>query len=84
MPLDTWITNFKRDMDPDRELDVWESMATAYTRYTSGKDLTPEALGEVLQVVLLRSGCSSTEEVLEHLDLKILSRDEAREIMGLY
>jgi len=42
MPLDTWITNFKRDLDPDRELAVWESMAAAYDRYTAGKDLSPE------------------------------------------
>ena len=85
MPLDTWITNFKGDMHPDRELAVWEWMASAYDRYTSGKDLSREALGDVLHVVLQRSGCSSVDEVVEHLDLKILSHNDAREMMaGFY
>lgn len=77
--LETWIDNFKRDMNPDREIAVWERMAKAYTNYNSQKELSPEAKTDVFQTLLMCS-MSSQEEDIKSLDLKVLSQDEARTI----
>jgi hypothetical protein len=82
-PLDKWIDDFKRDLNPDRELEVWEGMATAYSKYVNGKNLSLEAKKDVFQVILLRSGAPENE-VLNHLKLKVLSTDDAKEIMKNY
>jgi hypothetical protein len=78
--VEQWADNFKRDLNPDRELAIWERMAKAYTAYCSRRDLDLDAKKEVFKVVLLRS-MASQEDVLQRLDLKIISRDDAIEIM---
>ena len=35
-----WIEDFKRDQDPDREIEIWEMMANAYNSYCKGKEIT--------------------------------------------
>jgi hypothetical protein len=78
--FDKWVDDFRRDADPDREIAVWERMAAAYSRYISGKNLSLESKLEVFQVVLLRSSAPA-EEVLSHLTLKVLTAEDAKEIM---
>jgi hypothetical protein len=82
-PIEKWIEDFKRDANPDRELAIWEGMATAYETFTASKSLTLEGKKEVFRVVLLRSG-ESDDEVLKHADLKILTEKDARAIMALF
>jgi len=65
------------------ELRIYEGMAEAYRAYCSGKILTPQAKQEVFQVVLLRSGAPDSE-VLTRLELKVLSMQDAREILKHY
>jgi hypothetical protein len=78
--VEQWVDDFKRDLDPDRELGVWEVMAKAYTSYCSDRSLSPEAKREVFKIVLLRSAAPE-QDVLEHLELKMLSRKDAIEVM---
>ncbi len=78
--VDQWVDNLKRDLDPDRELDIWERMANAYTAYCSKRTLSGEAKKEVYKVVLLRS-MAPEKDVLERLDLKVLTKDEAVAVM---
>ncbi len=82
-PLEKWVEDFKRDLNPERELGIWESMATAYEAFTTSKSLDLAAKREAFQLVLLRSGAPE-EEVLKHLNLKVLTEKEAREIMALF
>jgi len=82
-PPERWVDDFKRDVNPESELAIWESMATAYATFTTSKSLGLDAKKEVYQVVLLRSGAPE-EEVLKHLHLKVLTEKEAREIMALF
>lgn len=82
-PLETWIDNFKRDTNPDREIEIWERMARAYSKYINGKNLTLEAKKDVMQVLLLRSGAPE-DEVLNHLELKALTKADAKVIMQNY
>lgn len=82
-PIEKWVDDFKRDLNPDRELSVWEGMATAYTAFTKGKTLSADAKKDVFQVVLLRSGAPETE-VLKNLSLKVLAEADAKEIMSRF
>ena len=82
-PLEKWVEDFKRDVNPDRELAIWEEMATAYETFTSSRSLTPDGKKEVFQVVLMRSAAAD-EEALKHLELKVLTEKDARAIMALF
>lgn len=79
-PLETWIDNFKRDVNPDHELAVWERIAKAYRSYCSGRELSIEAKKEIQHIALLRSMLSE-DEVLKRLELRELSKADALEVM---
>ena len=81
--LETWIDNFKRDMNPDKEIAIWERIAKAYTNYTSQKELSLEAKEDAFQTLLMCS-MSSDEETIKSLKLKVLSQDEARKLCKEY
>jgi hypothetical protein len=81
--VDQWVDNFKRDADPDKELRIWERMSKAFRAYCDGRKLSPEAKKDVFSVVLLRS-MASEPEVLKHVKLKTLSRDDAIAVMKGY
>src|SRR5262245_29705834 len=38
-PLAEWIDDFKRDLDPDREIRIYEAMAMAYAGFCTGRIL---------------------------------------------
>jgi Glu-tRNA(Gln) amidotransferase subunit E-like FAD-binding protein len=81
--LEKWIDNFKRDANPDSEIAIWERVASAYTYYCSRRQLTLEAKRDVFQALVLRS-MTSDEKAVKTLKLKVLSADEARNIMKQY
>ncbi len=81
--LETWTDNFKRDTHPDKEIAIWERIARAYTTYTSQKNLSLDAKGDVFQTLVLAS-MSSDEAGIKSLKLKVLSQEEAREIMKAF
>ncbi len=82
-PLDKWIAGFKRDLDPEGNVRIWEDMQTAYTTYCDGRDLPVKARKEVYKIVLLRS-MASAADVLDRIELSILTEDDATEIMNGY
>lgn len=82
-PVEKWAEDFRRDANPDREMAIWESMATAYETFIATNSLTLAGKKEVYQIALLRSGAPE-DEVLKHLDLKILTEKDARAIMALF
>lgn len=79
-PIEKWIDNFKQDANPDKELAVWERIADSYTRYCARKPLSREAKVDVFQLLLLRS-MASEQQVLSHIKLKILTVEEAKEML---
>jgi hypothetical protein len=81
--LEQWVDNFKRDADPDKELQIFERMAKAYSAFCSGRKLALSAKQDVYRVVLLRS-MASEQDVLERLELRELTRDDAIAIMKGY
>jgi hypothetical protein len=41
--VEQWVDNFKRDIDPDKELRIWERMSKAFRAFCDGRKLSPEA-----------------------------------------
>lgn len=82
-PLEKWIDDFKYDLAIERELQTWEAMARAYRAYCSSHTLTLRQKQDVMHVLMLRSGASEPE-VMQHLDLKVLTVADAKDIMKLY
>jgi len=81
--LDETIENFKRDVNPEKEIEIWEKIAEAYTGYCSGRTLTLEKKKIVYEILLLRS-LAPEEYVLENLKSNLLSPEEAKEVMSHY
>jgi hypothetical protein len=80
-PLEKWVEDFQRDVNPDKEIQIYENMATAYAAFTTSKSLSLDAKKDAYQVVLLRSAAPE-QDVIAHLKLKVLTEQDAREIMS--
>jgi hypothetical protein len=81
--LEETIENFKRDVNPETEIVVWEQIAEAYTKYTSSHKLALEEKKAVYEILLLRS-LAPEEMVLENLKTDIFSEEQAKEMMSYY
>lgn len=83
--LEQTITDFKRDQNPDSEIDIWLQMVDAYEKYLSSKkgnvDLKTKL--EVYKLILSRT-MMSEEEAIVNTKLTILTEKEAREILSYY
>ncbi|UOG76213.1 hypothetical protein MTX78_06345 [Hymenobacter tibetensis] len=80
---ENWIEDFKKDQNPDREIEIWLMMAKAYTTYCEGKPLDSRIKKEVFKVILMRSSVSE-DEVIKSMDLKYLSVGDAKQVMKAY
>lgn len=74
---------YKRDLDPEANLIIWEEMAKAYKSFCSGRCSSPEERMDVYRVLLLRS-MFNEQETLAQAELKILRPSEAKAAMRLY
>ncbi|MEO0686262.1 MAG: hypothetical protein AAFY76_14795 [Cyanobacteria bacterium J06649_11] len=83
-PLEKTIENFKRDINPDIEIAVWEKIAQAYEIINTRKEISNiNEKREVYNLLLFRS-MMPAEVVLEKMKLQIVSKETAIEYMKLY
>lgn len=82
-PLAKWIEDFSRDLNPDREIKIWEGMAQPFETFVAKRTLSIQAKKEAFQVVLLRLGASD-EETLKHMKPTELSEADIKEILSMY
>ncbi|HEY8936478.1 MAG TPA: hypothetical protein VIM65_14710 [Cyclobacteriaceae bacterium] len=80
---DKWIEDFKRDKNPDNEIQIWMAMANAYNSYCQNRKLNREMKMEVYQIIVMRS-TEPEDEVLSQLNLRFLSQKDAIEVMQGY
>src|ERR1700741_5521420 len=73
---------YKRDLNPEENLALWEEMVRAYKSFCRTRCNNPEERMDVYRTLLLRS-MFSEEEALARSQLKILSQHEAKEVMQL-
>ncbi|MBE8724101.1 hypothetical protein C4F50_04000 [Flavobacterium sp. KB82] len=81
--LEQTITNFKRDLHPDVEIEIWMQMANAYKGYLRKNKINLEEKKEVFKLILSRSMMSS-EEAIKNSDLQYLSKKDAQEVLSFY
>ncbi|KRB55814.1 hypothetical protein [Flavobacterium sp. Root186] len=81
--LEQTITDFKRDLHPENEIEIWMQMAEAYKGYLSKNKKNLDEKNEVFKLILSRSMMNS-EEAIENSNLKYLSKKEAQEVLSFY
>lgn len=74
---------YKRDLDPEANLVIWEEMARVYMSFCQSRCKTANERKEVYRALLLRSMFSS-QESLARLQPNVLSIMEAQSIISQY
>lgn len=60
--LEFWLDGFKRDLNPEREIAIWERIATVYLEYSSLQELSIEQKHAAFSVIVLLSMGLTYEE----------------------
>ncbi|RKS02858.1 hypothetical protein [Flavobacterium sp. 102] len=82
--LEETITNFKRDQNPDSEIEIWLEMANTYEKYLNSENkLDLKTKKEVFKLILSRS-MMPEEEAIENSKLEILTKDKAKKVLSYY
>lgn len=81
--LEETITNFKRDRNPNNEINIWLKMLSAYEKFISkeGNEIKLNKKAEAFQLILMRS-MMDEEEAIAKVDCKILTKNEIKEIFS--
>jgi hypothetical protein len=84
-PLSTgeWIDGFRRDMEPEGEIVLWEELARAYSLFLNEYNLSMSQKHEVYAVLMKRS-MMAPDRVLDELTLNYISTEQAMRVMELY
>jgi hypothetical protein len=82
-PLEKWIDDFKRDLDPEGNVKIWEDMQVAYSAYCDVRELPLATRKEVFEIVLMRS-MMPDNDVLARIKLEHISVDDVKKILAAY
>lgn len=74
---------YKRDLDPESNIIIWEEMAKVYNKFCNNRCTTQPERMDVFRVLLLRSMFSETE-TLERFDAEVINKQEAKSIVSQY
>lgn len=74
---------YKRDVNPEENLVLWEEMVRAYQLFCKSRCGSPEERMDVYRTLLLRSMFSESES-LKRARLKVLPSSDALALMKLY
>lgn len=81
--FDKAVDLYKRDVNPEENLVIWEEMARVYQSFCKSRCSSPDEKMDVYRTLLLRSMFSKAE-TMARLDNKILSRKQAEFIVDQY
>ncbi len=76
-PLEEWIDDFKRDLDPEGNVKIWEDMQVAYNAYCDVRELPLATRKEVFKIVLMRSTMPDND-VLARIKLEHIGKPRVR------
>ncbi|WP_273020603.1 hypothetical protein [Rheinheimera sp.] len=74
---------YKRDLDPESNLVIWEEMARVYNLFCSSRCKTVAERKDVYRALLLRS-MFSDQEALARLNPQVISISEAATLISQY
>ena len=79
--LEETITNFRRDEAPDKEIEIWLHMATAYQQFiANGRNINYQKKKDAFSLLLLRS-MMPAEEAIHEMPPGTLSEEEMATIL---
>ena len=83
--LEETITNFKRDQNPDNEIQIWLNMLNVYEKFIHKNDneIALNKKEEVFKLILMRSMMEENEAKIE-AKCVILNENEIKEIFSNY
>jgi hypothetical protein len=82
-PIEKWIDDFKRDMNPDREIAILEAMASAMVDVENRMGFNDEKKRESYKIVLM-SSMAPYDQAKDHIKIPGLSEEEIIEIYKLF
>ena len=82
-PIEKWIDDFKRDMNPDREIAIWQAMARAMVDVENRPGYCDEKKKESYKIVLM-SSMAPYEQAKDHMKISGISEGEIMEIYMLF
>jgi hypothetical protein len=82
-PLEKWIEAFRRDVNPDREISIFEAIAQAYQTFCAARPRTKAQKQDAYGLLIERSG-TTDDDALRNYRLKALTLGEARELLSYY
>ena len=82
-PGESWVEDFQRDQNPEKEVVIWEAMAAAYSVFTRNRSLSPEAKKEAFGLLLMRS-MNDERRVLKQAPLKHLSQATVAALLAVF
>lgn len=77
-----WIEDFTRDLNPEKEIEIWEKMAKAYCKFTSTESLSLEEKEESFTYIMHRSGASK-KQIKEVFSPELLNKRKFKKLEGL-
>jgi hypothetical protein len=82
--LEETVTNFKRDQNPDREIEVWQQMASAYEMFLKNNtSLDSAEKNEAFMLLLLRS-MMPDKEAIQEANVIVLNKGQFTELLKYY
>ena len=74
---------YKRDLDPESNLRIWEEMARVYSNFCKSRCKTHDERMDVYRALLLRS-MYDEKDALAHLQTNVISKKDAKSIVSQY
>lgn len=75
-----WEDDFRRDLNPEREMDIWSKIADCYEHFTDGRDMDLARKKEIFSV-FLRCVSEGPKSALKSFDHHILARRQVKEMV---
>jgi hypothetical protein len=82
-PMEDWISTFRKDAHPNREIAIWELIADAYRRSTAGRTFQLEAKKELFSFLLALT-CGPAKEAYRCQKWKATSINDRDRAYGEY
>lgn len=82
--LEETVTNFKRDLNVDKEIAIWLNMANAYQSFISKNAITDSVKKQEAYKLLLLRSMMEENKAIEESGTKGLSNKEIKELFQYY
>jgi hypothetical protein len=83
LSLEQWEDGFRRDTDPDNEIDLWLHLARLYRRITTDRTLAPQESKDIFRILIACLN-SPREHVMHIAETSTLNDGEIQDIIAAF